>query len=198
MPDITRAEITAVRFFKDEVHEHLAAKRFGKAPGFRLADPHEGRFENKTAVHPEVQSKLHRFDRVVPAIGVAGIIGFAHAAKNMFEAAPVGNSSGKRQEQEIAPRNESIRKPRGTGFNLHVMRERCLRDFPQSLDANDVILAEAAAPCGKIAANGLEDDLALAEFGFVPLAIIEADRFNERMAFERQGKTCCRVLAAGE
>src|SRR4029077_4153648 len=39
---------------------------------------------------------------------------------------------------------------------------------------------------------------ALVEFDSVPLAIVEADRLDELMAIERQGKTGRRILAAGK
>ena len=34
---------------------------------------------DEAALHPEVERKLHRLDRVVAAVGIAGEVGLAHA-----------------------------------------------------------------------------------------------------------------------
>jgi hypothetical protein len=198
MPESARAKIAAVGFFEDEIHKRFAAKRLGKPKSFCLVAPHQRGLYDEAAVHPEVYGKLHGLDSIVPAVGIARIIGFAHAAKDVFEAAPVGERRRKCQEQEISPGDKSIGQTRSAGFNVDVMRHCRLRDLPQGLDAHDVILAETVAPGGKIFADRFQDYLALAEFDVMSLAIIETDRLNELMTIERQGKTCRRILAAGK
>jgi hypothetical protein len=198
MPDRARAEIAAMGFFKDEIDKRSTAKQFSEAPRFCLVAPHERGFENEAAVHPEVQSKLHGLDGIVPTIGITRIIGFAHSSKNMFKAAAIGEGCCKRQEQEISPRNKGVGQPLRTGFNHYVMGHRGFGDLLQGLDTDEVILAETFAPLRKIPADRLTDNLALVEFDFVPLAIVEADCLDEHMAIERQGKTGRRILAAGK
>src|SRR6266702_8962274 len=76
----TFAEIAGVRLLADEVDEPGAAEVMRQLPRRGLVDPHQRRMQIEFAGHAERERGLHGADGVVAAIGIAGIVGLAHAA----------------------------------------------------------------------------------------------------------------------
>src|SRR5689334_18837300 len=68
------ATIAGVSPLNDQIHQGGAAQALGQRPAIRLVAPHQRRFQHEAALHPQVQRQLHRLDRVVATVRVAGII----------------------------------------------------------------------------------------------------------------------------
>ena len=140
------AEVAGVRLFHDQPRQAFAAKLLGETPGGRLVDPHQRREDRKIPVHTQRKRRLGRANRRVAAIGIAGVVGFAHAADERADPAPVSQSGGEGQEQNIAARHEGVGKAGGAKGDLGLPGQRRLRDFAQRRNSYRVILAKTSAP----------------------------------------------------
>src|SRR5205085_11739209 len=74
------AEVTAVVLYEDQLDELVAAERVRESPGCSLIAPHQRGVNDETMIHAERQCRLQRLQGVVAAVGIAGIVGLAHAA----------------------------------------------------------------------------------------------------------------------
>ncbi len=61
-----------------------------------------------------------------------------------------------------------------------------------------MIVAEPRTPIGKRTRNGIAKTFTAFEFDTMPLAVVEAERFDRFVSIERPGKTRGRILAAGK
>src|SRR4051794_20995197 len=78
MPLGAVAEVAAMRLLQDGIDQRLATERLGQGPGGSLVAPHQRRVQDEAPLHAQVQSDLHRLDRVVTAVRVAGVVRLAH------------------------------------------------------------------------------------------------------------------------
>ena len=113
-----------------------------------LVAPHQRRLDDEILFHAEVQRDLHRLQRVVAAIGIAGIIRLAHAADEMAQTAAEGDRGGEREEQQIAAGHEGVGQAVLVGDDGDVARHRRLRDRAEHAEIEQMILAEPARPGG--------------------------------------------------
>src|SRR5438876_10286448 len=68
------AAIAAVRLLAHQLDESAAAEPVGELPGRPLVAPHQRRVDDEAMIHAERQGRLQRLERVVAAIGIAGIV----------------------------------------------------------------------------------------------------------------------------
>ena len=101
---VALAQIAGVAFLDDQLDQRLAAERLGQRPGLRLGQPHQRRLDGEGAPMPSFSARLQRVQRVAPAVGIAGIVGLAHAADQRVQPAPVGQGRGVGEEDQIAAR----------------------------------------------------------------------------------------------
>ncbi len=120
------AEIAGMGFGEKQIDQLFAADRIGKRKSARLVDPHQRCMDDEAAVHAERERNLHRLDRVVAAVRIAGEICLAHAGDEMFNAAPVGESCGEAEKYEIAAGHERRRQARRGDFDRNLACERGL------------------------------------------------------------------------
>jgi len=116
----------------------------------------------------------------------------------MLEAAPIGERRRQAEEHEVAARDECIGQAARVGGDLDIVGHCRRGDLRQSLDADQVVIAEALAPRGEILPKRFADRGALFELDAMSLAVIESNRLDARISIECQGKTRRRVLAAGK
>ena len=181
-------EITGVRLFHDQARQAFAAKLLGEAPGGGLIEPHQRREDRERPVHAQRKRGLGGANRRVAAIGIAGVIGFAHAADQRGDPAPVSQSGGEGQEQNIAPGHEGVGQAGGAKGDLGLPGQRRLRDFAQRGDGYGVIVAKTSAPRRRHFRQPRAQNRPLAEFDHVALAIVEADRLDAREARQCVGE----------
>src|SRR5690242_20535996 len=165
------AEVTAVGFLADQLDELVAAERVRQSPGCSLIAPHQGGVNDETTVHPERQCRLQRLQGVVSAIGVAGIVGFAHLADKVPRRAAVTESGGEGKEQQIAAGDKSVRQAALLEGDRDVAGQRRIADLPEYAQINEVVLAELAAPIGKFTAQPLDKAGAAVELDAMALAV---------------------------
>src|ERR1700757_2250497 len=104
-------------------------------------------------VHAERQCRLQRLQGVVAAIGIARIIGLAHAADKMPRSAAVAERGGKGEEQQVAAGHKGIRQSALLKADRSVAGQRRVADLAEDAEINYEIVAELAAPIWEFAAN---------------------------------------------
>lgn len=192
------AEIAGVGLLADEIDQPRAAEVLRELPRCRLVDPHQRRMQLELAGHAERERGLHGANGVVAAIGIAGIVGLAHAADDVGDAAPVGQRRGEGQKYEIAAWHERVGQAVSTHLDRHIARQRGLGHGGQRRDRQRMALAELCGPIGAQALDALEQPVAAIELDGVALAVREAKRLHAREAAQRPGEAGGGILAAGE
>src|ERR1700722_15654853 len=152
--------------------------------------------QNEPCFHAEIERRLKRLDRVVPAVGISRKIRLAHPANDMLEPPAISHTGGKGQEENVAAGNEGARKPVFEHRDFDVTRERRLADFPQNAEIDGVIVTEALDPVGKCQRQFAADVLAALEFDHMTLPVIKPDSFDALELVQRPGEAGCRILPA--
>ncbi len=75
---------------RDDVHKRLAAERMGQRPRLGFGAPHERSEDLEALSRAEVDGVVELGKGFVAAIRIARIIGLAHAAYEIADAAAVG------------------------------------------------------------------------------------------------------------
>jgi len=83
-----------VGFFADKIDQSVAADVTGEPPGCGLVDVHQGGVEFKSPRHAERQRRLHGLNGVGATVGIARVVGFAHAGDDVDNATPAGQRRG--------------------------------------------------------------------------------------------------------
>ena len=187
-----------MRLFHDQARQDFAAQLLGEAPGGGLIEPHQRREDCERPVHAQRKRRLGRANRRVAAIGIAGVIGLAHAADERGDSAPVSQGGGEGQKQNIAPGHEGVGQDGGAKGDLGLPGQRRLGDFAQRGYGHGVIIAKPRTPRWRHFRQTRAQNRALAEFDDVALAVVEADCLDAREARQRVGEAGGRVLSAGE
>ena len=122
------AEVAGVRVLDDEVDEPFAAKARRQLPRSGLVEEHQRRFDRHWPVEPKRQRLGKSLHGIVPAIGIAREIRFAHAADERVDTSPVGERGCVGEKQQIARRHECRRQTRRRERNLGFSRQGCIAD----------------------------------------------------------------------
>lgn len=187
-----------MRKFFDQVDEEVPTEVVGQRPSSRLVDPHERRMHDEALIHPEVQRDLQCFQRVIAAVGIAGVVGLAHAADQVFQSPPVAHGCRKCEEQQIASRYEGVRKAACGEIDSAVLCQSCLADATEHCEVEHVIGAQSCRPVGKLLAERVDHAEPALEFDTVALAVIEADRFDMLEPIKCPSQTDSGVLPTRE
>ena len=191
-------EVTAMGVLDNEIEQGRAAEVLGHGEGRRLVDPHQRRMDDEAPVHAEAQRDLHGLDGVVAAIGIAGVVGLAHAGDDVAGAAAIGERAGEAEEDQIAAGHEGGRQPVVGDFD---------RGFAGERGVGNIRRAHRVQPCGRrqAAPSSLTAFPSAPRVGAgapqldrVALAVVEADGFDPRKALERPGEADGGILPAGE
>ncbi|MGY4337458.1 hypothetical protein ACVWW3_002364 [Bradyrhizobium sp. LM2.9] len=150
------------------------------------------------AGHAQRQRGLHGADGVVAAVGIAGIVGLAHAADDVGDAAPVGQRRGESQKHQIAAGHEGVGQAVGTHRDRDIARQCRLGHVRQRRDRQRVALAEFCGPIRAQAPDAVEQLVAAGQLDGMALAVIEPQRFHARKAVQRPGEAGGGILAAGK
>ena len=93
--------------------EHRRQDR-GRAPRSRpYRSTSAGCQDHEPMIHSKDKVACSAFDRVVAAIRIARVVGLAHAADQMPQAAAIGNRRRKGQKTYVAPRDKGVRQAVG-------------------------------------------------------------------------------------
>src|SRR5205823_2182167 len=84
MPNCPQSQITSMGLLTDKIDQRVRTEVCCQFPGCSLVQPHQRGLQNESSFHSEVQSNLDRFDRVVAAIWISGIICFTHSAYDVL------------------------------------------------------------------------------------------------------------------
>ena len=150
------------------------------------------------SVHAERQRDLHGFDGVVAAIGIAGIIGLAHAGDDVAGGAPIGERAGEGKENQIAAGHESGGQAAVGDFDGGFAGERAVGNGGKRVELDRVVVAEPRPPVRLERGELVADARANAEFDLVALAVVEADGLYACETLKRPGEADGGVLPAGE
>ncbi len=172
------AEIAGVGLVEKHVDQLLAAYFLGKLERRSLVDPHQRRMDREAAIHTEIERKLHRLDRVVAAIRIAGEIGLAHAGHDIFDATPISDGAGERQKYEIAARHKGRWQAGLRNLDRDVTREGRVRDSGKRIEPDEVIFAKASTPWRRYGWQFLTDPRAHGELDSMTLAVVKPDRLD--------------------
>src|SRR5215831_9440688 len=136
------AHVAAMGVFDNDVEEWLSRNGLGHGEGAGLVDPHQRRVYDDTLVETQTQSDLHGLDGVVTAIGIAGIIGLAHAGDDVPDAAAIGQRAGEGEKDQIAPRHKGRRQTIGGDLDGYVAGQRAVGHRGERVKLDEVVLAE--------------------------------------------------------
>src|SRR5579862_9569864 len=100
---------------------------------------------------------------VSSAIRITGEVGLTHAGNDIFDAAPIGDSAGEAQKDEIAARHKGRRQAGLGNFDRGVTGQCGIRDGGKSIDPHDMIFAETGAPGCRYSRQLVADAWAYAE-----------------------------------
>ena len=192
------AEVAAMGLLDHQIKQGLAADCFRQREGAGLVDPHQRRVQHEAAVHAEPERDLHGLDGVVAAIGIAGIIGLAHAGDQVPGAAPVGQRAGEGEEDEVAAGHEGGRQAVVAHLDRHVAGQRGVGDGGERIELHHMVVAEAAAPIGLESRDFVPNRPAHRKFDRMALAVVEADGLDPGKALQRPGQADGGILAAGK
>ncbi len=187
------AAIAGVGVFDDQGHQ---AGRVRHRPGLRFVEPHQRGFEHEAALHAQVEGELHGLDGVIAAIGIAGVIGFAHAADDAAQVSAPGQGGGIGQEEQVPAGDEGGGQAVAAGFDNAVSGHGGIAEGGKAGgDVDEVVRAKAG---GEVRREGGADGVAAGELHGMALAVAEAQRFDAAVAGECPGEAGGTVLAAGE
>src|ERR1700722_4255992 len=150
--------------------------------------------QNEPCFHAEIERRLKRLDRVVPAVRISGKIRLAHPANDVLEPPAIGHTGGKGQEENVATGNEGAREPVFEHRDFDVTREPRLADFPQNAEVDGVVITEAPDPIGKFQRQFATYVLAALEIDHMTLPVIKPDCFDALELVQRPGEAGCRIL----
>ena len=196
--NVSRALVACVGLLENKFHQRLAAQVLRHLPGLGLVYPHQRRGDAQAALQAQVQRDLQGFHGVVAAVGIAREIGFTDTGDDHLQPASVGERTGQREEQQIAPGHESVGQAVGLHRKRHVVGQRRAADLLQHVERQHVVLAQARRPLRKLAADLGEHVLARIEFDMVALTVIETQGFDAFITRKSVGKAGGGVLSTGK
>ena len=153
------------------------------APRWLLVAPHERCFHRQGPIHPQAQRHLQRLERVVAAVGVAGIVGLRHATHQHVQPAPVGQRRPQREEQQVAPGHEGVGQPVGLHGNGDVVGHGTRAELAKHVYIQEVVIAQVTGP--RHGQQALAQARTAVELHAVALAVVKAQRLH--MGVARQG-----------
>ena len=106
-----------MRVLDHQLDQRLAAEPLGHCPGGGLVEPHERRLDRHRLVEAEADRDLQRLEGVVAAVGVAGVVGFAHAADEHQAGRRPGRGATAKNSTS-RPRTKVSRRRRRSRFHL--------------------------------------------------------------------------------
>ena len=192
------AQVAGVRVLNDQVVECLTSQCLTERPGLRLGQPHQGGFDGHGAVQTQADRHLQGLERVVAAVGVAGVIGLAHATHQHRSATAVGQRGREVQEQQVAAGHEGVGQPVGLHFDGARFGQRGVRDLAQQTQVEQVVFAQARRPIGEGLRQFGADAATAIELDLVPLTIVKTDGFDVAVARQGPGQTGGGVLSSRE
>ena len=100
MAIVAVAAIACVAVLQRNLNQRIAAQLMRQRPCFGLVDMHERRVDD-VAFHAFVNGLLQRVQRIAATIGIARIIGLAHAADQHAQSAPISQRRAIGEEQRL-------------------------------------------------------------------------------------------------
>ena len=190
--------VASMSLLGNDIHELRTAERIGHSPGFGLGAPHERRDNPEMFIGAEIDGVAERRQRLIAAIGIARIIGLAHPADKIANAAPVAERCRQRKKQQIASRHKGVRQAVCAECDLRVARERRVADRAKDRKIENVVGTKPRRPSRKGGRNGLPELRAAVEFHAVPLAISEAERLDRVVIRQGPCQADGGILTAGQ
>ena len=192
------ALVTRVGISPDEIDQSRAAEVVSEVPGSSFVEPHQWGVKRVSLIHSKADRDLQGLDRIIPAIRIARVIGFAHPTYDVPCIPLESNRSSYGQEQQISAWDEGVWEPGASEFNLSYASQRGVADLAQYAEVDHVIFAESVDPLGKGLLERREKYSSYFKFDGMGLAIVESDCFYMLKALQRPSEARCRVLASGK
>jgi hypothetical protein len=156
----------------------VAAQLLRQPPCGGLVEFHEWRVYAKLLCHPERKGALQRLNRFGTTVRISGKVRLAHSCDKVVNSTPRSERCGRSQEQQIAPRDKSVRQTIGAQSDRDGIRQRRSADLRENIKMEEMIGSELFGPLWEIDREAREDGLARPQFYRMALAIGEADRFD--------------------
>ena len=118
---------------------------------------------------------------VIAAIGVARVIGLAHAGNDDRQTPTIGQRASQREKQQIAPRHKSIGQTVGLHGKRYIVGQRRAANLLEHIKREHMILAQTRCPVWKTLGKLLTHGGAHGHLDAVALAVVKAQRLH---AFE--------------
>ena len=179
----------------------VAAERSASAQVCALVEPHQRRLDASVGVsRPRLQRDLHRLERVVAAVGIAGEVGLAHAAhQHRRRRAGRPAAAAKPRNSRLRPGTKVLGRPLACISMARSAVSAVSRDLAQQRRGRAGGRRPAARPsAGTARAQRRAHAGAAVELDAMALAVVEADGLDARVARERPGQAGGGILAAGE
>src|ERR1700716_3027651 len=161
-------------------------------------EPHQRRVQFELLVHTEIERDLQRPDGLIAAIRIAGIIGLAHAADDVRDAAPVGQRSRKGQKHQIAAGHEGVGQSVFAHRDRDIARQRGVGDRGQCRNVQGVAVTEFGRPVRPQRFHALQQTVAAIKLDGMTLPVIETEHLDVRKTLQSPCETGGGILSAGE
>ena len=132
--------------FADQIDQACPTELMRELPGRGLVQPHQRRVQLEVLGHAEVERGLQRLDGLVAAIRIAGVIGLAHAADDVTDAAPVGQRRGEGEKHQIAAGHERVGQAIRAHRDRDIAGQRGIGNFGQRWYLQRMALAKPLSP----------------------------------------------------
>src|SRR3546814_19156381 len=92
---------------------------------------------------------------------------------------------GERQKDDVTPWYKSVRKPAVTHFDFDISRQRGVRDFPESVQGQRVVLAKLCSQSRGEGSKAVSPPVPAIKFNAMPMSVVETDRHHMLELLER-------------
>ena len=157
-------------------------------PGRGLVEPHQRRMQLERPGHAEIERDLQRPDGVVATIGIAGIIGLAHAADDVLHCRADRPAPRRRSGTPDYGRARKCSAVRPAPISIATSRVNAVSESRQRRDRQAYGFRRALPPNPAAALDSLEQAVAAIELDGVALAVVEPQRLDAREAVSAQAR----------
>ena len=192
------ALVAGMGFNPNQLHQRVAAQVMRQLPGLGLVQPHQRRVDAQAALQPQVQRQLLGLHGVVAAIGVAGVIGLAHAGDDHRQPTAISQRARQCQKQQIAARHKGVGQAIGLHGKGHIIRQRRAANLLEHIQRQHMVLAQPRSPLGKALRQLLAHRGAHSHLDTVALPVVKTQRFHTLKHGQRLRQAGRGVLTARE
>ncbi len=188
--------IAGMRGFDDGIDQRLVANVLGQFPRLGLGQIHQRSFNRHRTIQSQAQGLRHGINGSLTAVGITGIVGLAHARHQDLQAATVRQGGGRRQKDQVAPRNEGCGQAALVHFNGHLAGQAAFGNTAIAGQVHHMIRPQTVGKLWQHILHGFAHRQTRLHLDHMALAIVETDGLDAVELLQRPRKTGGTVLTA--